>query len=192
MLFIFLQKKIPDQADPIFQKYIQIIENEISGSNKFLSNLQSITRKTPLNPVPLQINELLKETIRQIPLSQKIKAVFHLDPLIPISLIDPEQIQTAFSQVIRNAIQAMPEGGELTIQTAYAQKVAEIHIIDQGAGIKPDHLAHIFEAFFTTKARNVGLGLTIAQKIIESHGGQIFFESTPGQGTKCTILLPQS
>jgi signal transduction histidine kinase len=187
----FLQKKISEQqVDPVFQKYTQIIEMEINSSNKFLSTLLSITRKTPLNQVPLQVNEILTETVRQIPISQKIKVVFELDPLIPISLIDPEQIQTAFSQVIRNAIQAMPEGGELTLKTAYAQRVVEIHIIDQGEGIKPEHLPHIFEAFFTTKARNVGLGLTIAQKLIEANGGQILFDSTPGQGTKCTILLP--
>ncbi len=189
----FLQKKISDHhVDPIFQKYIQIIEMEINSSNKFLSNLLSVTRKTPINPVPLQINEILTETVRQFPISQKIKVIFELDPLIPISLVDPEQIQSAFSQIIRNSIQAMPEGGELTIRTAYAQKVVEIHIIDQGEGIKPDHLPHIFEAFFTTKARNIGLGLTIAQKIIEANGGQLLFDSTPGQGAKCTILLPHS
>lgn len=187
----FLQKKISEhQTDPVFQKYIQIIENEINSSNRFLSTLLSITRKIPLNQVPLQVNEILTETVRQIPISQKIKPVFELDPLIPISLIDPEQIQAAFSQIIRNAIQAMPEGGGLTIRTAYAQKVIEVHIIDQGEGINPNHLPHIFEAFFTTKTRNIGLGLTITQRIIEAHGGQILIDSTPGQGTKCTILLP--
>jgi signal transduction histidine kinase len=189
----FLQKKISDQqVDPIFQKYIQIIEMEINSSNKFLSTLLSITRKTPVNSVPLQVNEILTETVHQIPISQKIKVIFELDPLIPICVIDPEQIQTAFSQVIRNAIQAMPEGGELTVRTSYAQKVVEIDIIDQGEGIKPDQLPHIFEAFFTTKARNAGLGLTIAQKLVEANGGQILFDSTPGRGTKCTIMLPHS
>jgi signal transduction histidine kinase len=189
----FLQKKISDQqVDPVFQKYIQIIEMEINSSNKFLSTLLSITRKTQINQVPLQVNEILTETVRQIPVSQKVKVIYELDPLIPISLIDPEQIQAAFSQIIRNSIQAMPEGGELTIRTAYAQRVVEIHIIDQGEGIKPDHLPHIFEAFFTTKIRNVGLGLTIAQNLIEANGGQILVDSTPGQGVKCTILLPHS
>ncbi|MEW5802263.1 MAG: ATP-binding protein [bacterium] len=188
----FLQKKIPDQADPVFKKYIQIIENEITASNKFLSTLLSITRKTVLNPTPLQINEILEKTVHQVPISQKIKVNLQLDSLLPISLVDQEQIQTAFSHVIRNAIQAMPEGGELTIRTAHTQKVIEIRIIDQGTGIDPNHLPHIFDAFFTTKARNIGLGLTIAQRIIETHGGQILFESTPGKGTKCTILLPGS
>jgi|GEM_PF-3528741 len=188
----FLQKKIPDQADPIFQKYLHIIEHEINNANRFLSTLLSITRKSPLNPVPSQINEILKETIHQIPISQKVKVTLNLDPLIPISLIDPEQIQIAFSQVVRNAIQAMPEGGELTIQTSWVQKKIEITITDQGEGIDPNHLPHITEAFFTTKPRNIGLGLTITQRIIEAHRGQILFESVLGQGTKCTIVLPHS
>ncbi|MEW6382296.1 MAG: ATP-binding protein [bacterium] len=188
----FLQKKIPDQADPVFPKYIHIVENEIASSNRFLSTLLSVTRKIQTNPVPSQVNEILTETVHHIPISQKIKVNFQLDPLIPVSMIDPEQMQIAFSQVIRNSIQAMPEGGELTIQTAYAKKTLEVRIIDQGTGIDPKYLPHITEAFFTTKTRNIGLGLTIAQRIIEAHNGHILFDSMPGQGTRCTMVLPHS
>ena len=188
----FLKKKIPDNtADPIFQKYIPIIQNEIIHSNKFLSNLITLTKKKPVNLSISQINDILREVVNQIPLSKKITLIFQLDPGIPLNLIDTEPIQFAFLHVIRNAIQAMPEGGNLTIKTAYKNQMIEIQIIDQGVGIQKDYLPHIFDVFFTTKTRNVGLGLTFAKIIIEAHGGQIYFDSTPGLGTKCSILLPQ-
>lgn len=187
----FLKKKISENTDPIFQKYIHIIQNEMNNSNKFLSNLVTITQKKLINVSTSQVNDILQEAVHKVPLSKKINIIFQLDPCIPVSLIDPEQIQIVFLHIIRNAIQAMPEGGNITLQTAYKNKTIEIHIIDHGIGIEKDYLPQIFDVFFTTKTRNVGLGLTFSKIIIESHGGQIYFNSAPGQGTQCTIILPQ-
>jgi len=187
----FLKKKISENTDPIYKKYLPVIQNEISNSNKFLSNLIMITQKKLINVSTSQVNDILQETVRKVPFSKKINIIFQLDPSIPISLLDPEQIQFVFLHIIRNAVQAMPEGGNITLQTAYKNKTIEIHIIDQGVGIEKDYSDQIFDVFFTTKTRNMGLGLTFSKTIIESHGGQIYLESTSGQGTQCTIILPQ-
>ena len=187
----FLNKKVTSTPDPVFQKYIPIIQNEIIHSNTFLSNLTAITQKKLINVSPCQINDILQEAVNQIPVSKKIDIIFHLDSNVPLNLIDREQIHFAFLHIIRNAIQAMPEGGKLIIQTFYKNNMITIIFIDQGKGIEKNHLPQIFDLFFTTKIRNVGLGLTFSKTIIESHGGQIFFDSMLGKGTKCTILLPQ-
>ena len=84
----------------------------------------------------------------------------------------------------------MPDGGNLIVRTIYDNHTIIIDVIDQGVGIEKECLPHIFDVFFSTKTRNTGLGLTFAKIIIESHGGEIFFESTPNQGTKCTIIFP--
>ncbi|MGA1875022.1 MAG: two-component system sensor histidine kinase NtrB [bacterium] len=186
----FLKRKIPALADPVFQKYILIIENELMNSNKFLSNLTSVTQKKPVALSPLQVNEILQGLISQIPLSKKITVDLRLDPNLPISLIDRERIQLALYQVIRNAIQAMPEGGNLILQTAHVYNMIEIQVTDQGTGIERDYLPFVFEPFFSTRPRQTGLGLTLAKAAVEAHEGKIYLDSRPGQGTTCIMHLP--
>ena len=128
--------------------------------------------------------------MNQIPLSKKITFHFQPDSNIPLNLFDIELIKFAFLHIIRNAMQAMPDGGNLIVRTIYGNSMIIIDIIDQGIGIEKEYLPHIFDVFFSTKTRNTGLGLTFAKIIIESHGGEISFESTPHQGTKCTIFFP--
>lgn len=187
----FLKKKISEQSDPIFQKYLSIIETEIILSNRFLSNLVCITQEPILNLSAVDLAELIQKVLEQLPISKKITIAFASDSILGPIFIDREQIEMAFLQIIRNALQAMPEGGELTIQLVDKQEGIEVLIVDQGGGIKESDLTQVFEPFFTTKPRRVGLGLTFAKKIIEAHQGHISFESVFGQGTKCILFLPK-
>ncbi len=109
---------------------------------------------------------------------------------------DPAQIEQVLLALIMNAIDAMPRGGNLWIETRLSDDQAEIEIEvrDDGAGIAPDILPHIFEPFMTTKesGRGVGLGLAISRGIVERHNGRIEVESKLGQGTTFTVTLPRS
>jgi len=103
-----------------------------------------------------------------------------------------ERLQQVFINIILNALDAMPGGGQLTIQTRQQEARAIIKITDTGLGIKPEHLPRIFDPFFTTKGigKGTGLGLSISFAIVKEHEGQILVDSQVGQGTTFTIILP--
>ncbi|MGB2828714.1 MAG: ATP-binding protein, partial [Dehalococcoidales bacterium] len=92
--------------------------------------------------------------------------------------------------VINNAVQAMPEGGRLTISTRETNGFLELDVIDTGSGIADEAIGKIFEPLFTTKAKGIGLGLAVSKSIIDRHGGRIEAESVAGRGTTFTIRLP--
>ena len=103
---------------------------------------------------------------------------------------DAELMERVFYNLALNAAQATPPGGAVTVKTRAAGPVAEIAVIDRGSGIDPAHIGSIFNPFFTTKPRGVGLGLAIVSKIVDEHGGKIAVESEPGKGSVFRVLLP--
>jgi signal transduction histidine kinase len=109
---------------------------------------------------------------------------------LPSLRLDPEKVKQAVLNIIRNAQEALPGGGRITVTTSVKGEWAVIEIADDGPGIAPDDLPLIFEPFFTRKGAGTGLGLSITQRIVEEHHGRIRVESTPGQGTVFIIELP--
>ena len=105
---------------------------------------------------------------------------------------DADQLRQVMWNLLLNAVQAMPAGGVLTVQTARHQSGGgvEVKIQDTGKGIKPEHLRQIFTPFFTTRHGGSGLGLSIVHRIVEAHHGRILVESREGQGTQVTLSLP--
>ncbi|MBI1924928.1 response regulator [Candidatus Poribacteria bacterium] len=120
----------------------------------------------------------------------KVTLKTDLDSNVPHTLLDAEQIQRALHNFFKNAIEAMPQGGEFSIQTRLESDQIVLRIFDTGHGIPPTDLPHIFDPFFTTKKGGTGLGLPLAQEIIKQHQGTIYCESVPGKGTQFTIMLP--
>ena len=110
-------------------------------------------------------------------------------PLPPVTF-DPKQVHQVLINLFKNALEAMPEGGEITVTSRVKGANAEISIADTGAGIAPEVAGNIFQPYFTTKEKGTGLGLAICQGIISEHGGVISVDSTPGQGATFTIQLP--
>jgi signal transduction histidine kinase len=98
-------------------------------------------------------------------------------------------MQRALTNIIGNALQAMPDGGTLSIITKKNGQSASINVADTGTGIPPENISKLFEPLFTTKSRGVGLGLAIVKSVIEAHGGTITVESV-GRGSKFCIALP--
>ena len=112
------------------------------------------------------------------------------DPELPTVQLDRETFQAALLNLILNAQQAMPDGGQLVIRTREIPGAVVLDLIDTGCGIEPEVERKMFEAFYSTKSGGSGLGLPTARRIVEAHGGKIFVESEVGRGTKFTILLP--
>ncbi|PYN12806.1 MAG: PAS domain-containing sensor histidine kinase, partial [Candidatus Rokuibacteriota bacterium] len=101
------------------------------------------------------------------------------------------QIGLALGNLILNALQAMPGGGTLTVETSWTARDVLIGVADTGVGIAPEHLDKIFEPLFTTKARGIGLGLSVVKRLLDANGGRITVESTPGQGSRFLVRFPR-
>ena len=109
---------------------------------------------------------------------------------LPGCLIDAEKIRQALLNLMKNACEALPEGGSITVDISRDAGEARLSVSDTGHGIPPQDLPLIFEPFFTRKGAGTGLGLSITRQIVEEHGGSISVESEPGQGTCFIIYLP--
>jgi signal transduction histidine kinase len=113
--------------------------------------------------------------------------------LLPKTLevqFDSDKLKQAFMNVVLNAIEAMPQGGELKVSTLTQDNSVCIKIVDTGVGIPAEDLEHIFQPFFTRKTRGTGLGLANVKRIFEEHGGNVEIESTIGKGTEVSLWLP--
>ena len=121
---------------------------------------------------------------------EKVKIVKRFDPSMPEVMADSDQLRRAFGNLLKNAAEAMPDGGSLMITGKAGDGVAEVGFSDTGDGIPDRALARVMEPLFTTKAKGIGLGLAIVNMIIERHNGTISIASKEGEGTEFTIRLP--
>jgi two-component system, NtrC family, sensor kinase len=182
-----------------FKDYLTLMESETSRCSKIVSNLLAFARQSRLEFTEIQIDDLLNKCIllseHKLTL-QNIQVRTHLDPNVPKIRGDFNQLQQCIINLIFNAIDAMPDGGILTMETAAEsdEKMVSIKIKDNGCGITKEDLPRIFEPFFTTKkeGKGIGLGLSTGYGIIERHKGTIRVESQLGVGSTFTIKLPAS
>src|SRR5262249_20150847 len=110
-------------------------------------------------------------------------------PSLPPALADADQVRIVFANLVRNAREAMPQGGTLTIAARADAAAVEVAFADTGIGISPEHLAHVMEPLYSTKARGLGLGLAIARAILDKNGGGLRVASEPGRGSTFTVRL---
>ena len=136
-------------------------------------------------PAPLHVR-LLEHRARP----GSLKIVREFGPPV-VWRVDPQQFKQVVWNLCLNAVDAMPEGGELRVGAAEAPgRVLELWVSDTGAGIAADDLPHVFEPFFSTKPEGTGLGLSLVHRIVQEHGGEIDLRSTPGVGTTFMVTLP--
>jgi signal transduction histidine kinase len=161
----------------------------VEVSNDFLR----FAKIEALDLVPSDLNAVVEEmvdffgpTARQANI--EIKSYLPAD--LPAVKLDREMFKQALLNLMLNAEQAMPEGGELTIQATPEPGAVCLSLIDTGKGMGPDVLSKVFRPFFSTKPRGTGLGLPTTRKIIVAHGGTLSVQSEVGRGTKFTICLP--
>jgi two-component system sensor histidine kinase AtoS len=105
--------------------------------------------------------------------------------------VDKRQLERVFLNLVKNAVQAMPNGGKLMVTTKETKDFVEIALADTGVGIPEESMSKLFTPLFTTKAKGIGMGLAICKKIVEEHEGTIDFKSKVGEGTTFTIKLPK-
>ncbi len=174
------------------QKIIRDVVAEINGMNRIIDDLLTFARPASLNRVRINIRELIEGCVANVLQAKgnEARATTVLDlPELEVFL-DEVLMRQALTNLVQNAVEAMPEGGTLTIRGMSTSRELSLTITDTGTGIPRDTLKKIFLPFFTTKDTGVGLGLALVHKIVLSHGGRIDVQSSEGQGTTFTVVLP--
>ncbi len=176
---------------------LELIAAESRRCGDLIKNLLSLSRTAPMNVQAVDLHAVINRCLLLVRHQLELVGIelqLNLAKDLPIVHCDPAQIEQVLLALIMNAIDAMPRGGTLWIETRLTRDESEIEIKvrDDGSGIAPDILPHIFEPFLTTKesGRGVGLGLAISRGIVERHNGRIAVESELGRGTTFTVTLP--
>jgi two-component system sensor kinase FixL len=175
------------------QQKLTIITEEVSNLEAMIAEMRDFVRRPAARKQVGDLEKLLEETLELFQDAfdeQRITVQRVLEnPLPPLSF-DAQQLHQVLINLFKNSLEAMPQGGELMVATRVKDGQAEISISDTGEGMTPDVSAKIFTPYFTTKEKGTGLGLAICRNIVEEHGGCIFAESAPGQGSTFTIQIP--
>ncbi len=185
----YLNMKLKDTDEKV-TKYLNILEGEVQRSNRIISHLLDFAKIKSLSLEEVDVNKIVKDVLENIKLPNNIILEKYLDVELPKIQLDASQIQQAFQNIILNAVEAMPRGGNLEIKTLASENIVEIIVKDTGIGIPKDNIHKLFEPLFTTKVKGIGLGLSIVKEIIEKHKGKIEAESKVDKGTTFTIKLP--
>jgi PAS domain S-box-containing protein len=185
----FLNMMLKDVADEKVVKHLKILEKEVNSANLIISDLLDFARKKPLTLVKTDLNETVKNTLSKITVPENIKVEVKLGEISKM-LLDEERVQRVCHNLILNAVQAMPEGGKLAIQTTKQDDSAKLIVRDTGVGIPKEIVPRLFTPLFSTKAKGIGLGLVICKQIVEGHDGNITVDSRVGEGSTFTVKLP--
>jgi signal transduction histidine kinase len=165
-------------------------EKLVEVSNDFLRFVRSQAPKTE----PTRLDDIVGEMVdffAPTARAANIEINFYATPGIPPVLLDRDLFKQALLNLMLNAEQAMPDGGQIVLQTRMEDELVCLDVIDTGKGIEPDELPKLFRPFHTTKPGGTGLGLATTRKIVRAHGGEIEVQSEPGHGTKFTIRVPK-
>ena len=191
----------PGASDTSREKDLKVIEAEIERVNKIIRQFLEFARPRPPSLEAADVRKLIAETLALVGYeieSQGVEVEREGESALPPVAMDREQMKQVLLNLILNALQAMPGGGKLRIEAALAPfgegektgQAVEIRVQDTGGGIPAEIQGRIFEPFFSTKEEGIGLGLSVAQRIVEEHQGKIRVESREGEGTVFSIVLP--
>jgi len=176
---------------------LDLIASESRRCGDLVKNLLTFSRTTPMNLQATDINQVVDRSVRLVQHQFELAGIqlqIELDPALPLVECDAAQIEQVLLALVMNALDAMPQGGNLWISTGFNRGDGQVRVVvrDDGAGIPPEILPRIFEPFLTTKetGRGVGLGLAISHSILERHNGNIAVQSEVGRGTTFTVTLP--
>jgi len=184
--------RMPDLPEDA-RRRLTLIHQEVQRLEKFLIDMSTFTRGAPSQKTVGDLPALIREVAELMGSGFKERAVvFHLHAqgFIPPFSFDAGQIRQVLINLFKNAMEAMDEGGDLTVSAEVRDDHLVLKISDTGHGIPPEQLQNLFTPFFTTKPGGTGLGLTICRGLITQHQGEISIESEVDRGTTCTVRLP--
>lgn len=182
--------------EPAVKETLEILDREVRTSEKIVRSLLDCARTQPPVRQRVNVNTVVQEALSRAGVPANIQVMTHLDGTLPAIHADPDQLAQVFDNLIRNAVQAMPAGGRLVVETSEvterlpkSETRVAISFTDTGVGIAEENRGKLFEPLFTTKAKGIGLGLVLCKMLVEGHGGTIEVESEVGKGSTFTVKL---
>ena len=188
-------REVPEGVRGPLEELVGVARTEVERLDTIITQFLRAIRPSKPVLVPEQPTEVLEETLKLMKTefeNRRIAVSVDIPETVPAVRLDRSQIKQVFFNLIKNAIEAMPDGGALKVVFGVGDAFVEIAFIDTGKGIPSDELGRVFEPYHTTKANGSGLGLMIVQRIIEDHGGEIELASKPDEGTCFKIRLPRN
>lgn len=173
---------------------IETVQKQCTRLENLLRDFLKFARLRDLELSPGNLNEVVDRVLHFFETQAKqsdIEFIPFLDPALPSIKLDEQTLHAALLNLVKNSLEAMPDGGQLLARTRLTRQGVALDLIDTGCGMDSKTAMRMFEAFYSTKNGGSGLGLPTARKIIEAHGGRISVQSEVGRGTQFTIEFPQ-
>jgi two-component system sensor histidine kinase HydH len=174
-------------------KRLATVEAEVRRLQKILEEFLGFARAPEPRPVPIELNDRLRALVEfHEPEMRDAGLSLRFYPGAGVEQVhgDWDHLQAAFVNLLRNAKEATPAGGQVLVSTARDGRDVLVRVTDTGAGIAPELQPRVFEPYFSTKKAGTGLGLPTVKRVVEEHGGTVLLESEPGRGTQFTVRLP--
>jgi len=186
----FLQKNVADKLEGKPLRHLQLIDDNIDMANRAITAILDFTWRLQGDPKKCALRPLLERAVAEATIHAAVNVHLDVKPGLPHVLVDDRQMVAVFRNLFTNAAQAMPGGGTLRVAARRKYGMVIVDVADTGSGIKPEHLARVFEPLFTTKDVGIGLGLAICKDFVEANKGTISVESEAGKGATLTVTMP--
>ena len=185
----YLRKRDIENLSPQSKEMIEIIDKCVGHSNKIINDLLDYSREIRLDREKIAVVDLVSEALSMVRIPEKVIVEKKLTEKVELS-VDLDKLERVFVNLVKNAIDAMPDGGRILIESKDANDHLELAFTDTGMGIPDDVMPKLFSPLFTTKAQGMGFGLAICKRVVEAHRGTINCQTVKGKGTTFTVTLP--
>jgi PAS domain S-box-containing protein len=185
----YLKAKCSPKMDSKLKEMFRVIEKDVQYSNKIINDLLEYSRDIKLDLNDCNPRLMVKDALSAVKIPKKVQVADHTRDK-PKMEVDTGKMKRVFVNIIKNAVDAMPKGGKLTIESRESNGDLEIVFSDTGVGMSEETLRNIFKPLFTTKAKGMGFGLPVCKRFVEAHGGKIHVRSTVGKGSIFIVTLP--
>lgn len=189
----FAHQLLRNVSDPAAREKIEIIIEESKRLDSILKSILTFARPVEPGSGLADLNRIVRDTMELMGIaceSRNIQLVLGLADDLPLVEADPELIKQCLINLVKNSVEAMPQGGQLAVRTGMAAARVLLEVEDTGQGIVPEIRDKVFSPFFSTKGRGTGLGLAMTKKILDELGGTVDLSSVPGAGTRVVLHLP--
>lgn len=184
-----LKTRLGEKADSRAREMLDLIERNVQYSDRIINDLLDHSREIQLEWAEAELKPIVEDALTSAEIPKNVKVV-NLTGKEPRMMVDPKNVKRVFVNMMKNAVEAMPEGGTLTISSKKANGNIEISFSDTGKGMTNETLEKLWMPLFTTKAKGMGFGLVTCKRIVEAHRGAILVDSTLGKGSTFTVRLP--
>ncbi len=179
-------RRAPDKSD----RMLKMIEENAIRALTMIEEVRDRTREMSLNVRSTDLSALVKSVVAETPRPDNISLQLNLGDGMDAIWVDPDKMRRVLYNLLTNAVEAMPEGGALTVRAELLDGNARIDVSDTGNGIPEEVVPNLYNPFYSTKPKGMGLGLSFCKRAVEAHGGSIIFNSRGGKGTTFTVTVP--